>query len=174
MKKTLLKIIALTLAFSSLLTIPVSAVATSGTNGASSSGSTSSNICNSSANEDVKRAAGCNGNENSIVTIIQVILNSVIAVVGIVAVIFVVMGGVNFMTSQGDPGKVAKARQTILYACIGLIVCALSFAIVNWTIGIINGANSNKKETTNSQDSKDNKNSKDSKDDKKDDSDAKE
>ena len=38
------------------------------------------------------------------------------------------------MTSAGDTGKIEKAKKTILYACIGLAVCALSFAIVNWVI----------------------------------------
>jgi hypothetical protein len=44
------------------------------------------------------------------------------------------------MTSSGDPGKVKAAKDTILYACIGLVVCVLSFAIVNWAVGIINGS----------------------------------
>lgn len=102
-----------------------------------------SEICASKANADVKRAAGCYGNTDSVVSIVTIILNSIIAVIGIVAVIFIVIGGINYMTSQGDPGKLKKARDTILYACIGLVVCALAFAIVNWTIGIIN--NSSKK-----------------------------
>ena len=42
------------------------------------------------------------------------------------------------MTSTGDAGKVKQAKDTILYAVIGLIICALAFAIVNWTIGILN------------------------------------
>jgi len=43
------------------------------------------------------------------------------------------------MTSAGDAGKVAKAKSTILYATIGLAVCVLAFAIVNWAIGAIAG-----------------------------------
>ena len=137
MKKTLIKLTALVLAFSSLIglssiiTTPVFA---------------ESDICSSSAHDDVKRAAGCKdygGNKDAIDDIVVVILNSIIAVIGIVAVIFIVIGGINYMTSQGDPGKLKKARDTILYACIGLVVCALAFAIVNWTIGVIN--NSSKK-----------------------------
>ena len=44
------------------------------------------------------------------------------------------------MTSTGDPAKVKRAKDTILYACIGLIVCALAYAIVNWTISAIGGS----------------------------------
>ena len=47
------------------------------------------------------------------------------------------------MTSTGDAGKVKKAKDTILYALIGLIICVLSFAIVNWTIkNVIGGQRS--------------------------------
>lgn len=70
------------------------------------------------------------------------ILNAVIAVLGIVAVIVIIMGGVGYMTSSGDAGKVKKAKDTILYGVIGLIIVALSFAIVNFVISnIIAGAN---------------------------------
>ena len=74
------------------------------------------------------------------------ILNGVIGMLGLVAVVFIIIGGVNYMTSTGDPGKTKKAKDTILYACIGLIVCALSFAIVNFTINMINHSGN---ETTN-------------------------
>ena len=67
----------------------------------------------------------------------QGILNAVIGVLALVAVVVMIVGGVSYMTSSGDTGKVKKAKDTILYACIGLIVCALSFAIVNWVIKAI-------------------------------------
>ena len=38
------------------------------------------------------------------------------------------------MMSQGDPGKTKKAKDTILYGLIGLIVCLLAFAIVQFVI----------------------------------------
>lgn len=62
------------------------------------------------------------------------ILNAIIGVLGIVAVVVVIIGGVTYMTSSGDAGKVKKAKDTILYGCIGLIIVALSFAIVNFVI----------------------------------------
>lgn len=68
---------------------------------------------------------------------LQSLLNSVIGICGLVATIFVVMGGYYYITAAGDPGKIQKAKNTILYACIGLAVCALAFAIVNFTINAI-------------------------------------
>ena len=62
------------------------------------------------------------------------IIQAIIGVIGVVAVIFIIVGAVNYTMSQGDPGKVKKARDTILYAVIGLIVALLSFAIVTFIL----------------------------------------
>jgi len=72
--------------------------------------------------------------DSDLVGTITGIINAVIAVLGIVCVIVMIIGGVGYMTSQGDPGKVKKAKDTILYGLIGLIVCVLAFAIVNFVI----------------------------------------
>ena len=45
---------------------------------------------------------------------------------GLVAAIYIIIGGVGYMTSNGDPGKLQKAKTTIIYAIIGLIVVVLS------------------------------------------------
>ena len=66
-----------------------------------------------------------------------VILDTVIGISGLIAVIFIIIGGVNYMTSTGDTNKIQKAKNTILYSVIGLIVCALAYAIVNFAIGTI-------------------------------------
>ncbi|MBQ9484863.1 hypothetical protein IJU85_02050 [Candidatus Saccharibacteria bacterium] len=65
------------------------------------------------------------------------ILNAIIGVLGLVAVVVIIIGGVSYMTSAGDAGKVKKAKDTILYGVIGLIIVALAFAIVNFVIGNI-------------------------------------
>lgn len=65
------------------------------------------------------------------------IINGVLGVLSLVAVVVVIIGGVNYMTSSGDAGKVKKAKDTILYGVIGLAVCVLAFAIVNFVISNI-------------------------------------
>ncbi|MBR6965264.1 hypothetical protein IKH83_03065 [Candidatus Saccharibacteria bacterium] len=62
------------------------------------------------------------------------IINAVVGALGIVAVVVVIIGGVLYMTSSGDAGKVKKAKDTILYGIIGLVICALAYAIVNFVI----------------------------------------
>lgn len=65
---------------------------------------------------------------------LTVIINVVVGVVGFVAVAMIVMGGISFATSQGDTAKTTKARNTILYGVVGLIVALLAFAIVNFVL----------------------------------------
>ena len=86
-----------------------------------------------------KSVAGCPGYgtttraENSALSIINVALG----LVAVVAVIFIIVGGVQYITSSGDTGKATKARNTILYAVIGLVVALLAFAIVNFVLDSI-------------------------------------
>ena len=85
--------------------------------------------------EEIKRSSGCYGNAGTqLPEVVVNILNAIIAVSGLIAVIFIVVGGVQYMTSAGDAAKTKKAKDTILYALIGLIVCVLAFAIVNFVI----------------------------------------
>ncbi len=93
-------------------------------------------VCSSNAPAEVKAAAGCSG-AGSVGTLpdaITSILNAIILVSGLIAVIFIIVGGINYMTSSGDAAKVKKAKDTILYSVIGLIICVLAFAIVNFVI----------------------------------------
>lgn len=80
-----------------------------------------------------------NGGGNTLVASITDILSAVIGVLGIVCVVVMIIGGVTYMTSSGDAGKVKKGKDTILYGLIGLVICVLAFALVNWVIGSILG-----------------------------------
>ena len=83
------------------------------------------------------QATGTNG----LATTVTGIINGVIGVLGLVAVVVMIIGGINYMTSSGDAGKVKKAKDTILYGLIGLVVCVLAFAIVNFVVNNIIGGN---------------------------------
>ena len=65
------------------------------------------------------------------------IINGIVGALGLVAVVVIILGGVQYMTSSGDASKVKKAKDTILYGIIGLVICVLAFAIVNFVIANI-------------------------------------
>lgn len=56
-------------------------------------------------------------------------------IIGIIAVVMIMVGGVKYITSQGDSGNVTAAKNTILYAVIGLVIVALAQLIVRFVLG---------------------------------------
>ena len=95
-------------------------------------------VCDGEYPESVKSACGCtSAGEDKLPEVITSILEAFIGVAGLVAVIFSIIGGYNYMASSGDAAKIEKAKKTILYAVIGLVVCVLAFAIVNWAISTL-------------------------------------
>lgn len=65
---------------------------------------------------------------------VSIILNIILSIVGAVSVIMVMIGGWQYMTSRGESQQTAKAKNTILYAVIGLAVCAMAFILVNYVL----------------------------------------
>ena len=65
------------------------------------------------------------------------IFNIAYGVAAVVAVGFVVYGGIQYINSAGDPGKAGKAKNTIMYALIGLVVVLLASVITNIALGAI-------------------------------------
>lgn len=62
------------------------------------------------------------------------VTNTILYIVGVIAVIMLIIGGIRYVTSGGDSKKVTDAKNTVLYAIIGLIIAFLAFAIVNFVI----------------------------------------
>jgi len=54
---------------------------------------------------------------------------------GIIAVIVVIIAGINYSLSSGDPSKTASAKNAILYSVIGLVIAASAIAITKYIIG---------------------------------------
>ena len=63
---------------------------------------------------------------------IQNIINILIFAIGIVAVVMIVVSGIRFVVSRGKPDETAKARTTLVYSIVGLVVAVSAFAIVNF------------------------------------------
>lgn len=67
----------------------------------------------------------------AIIAILLAVFDILIFVAGLIAVVFVVVGAVQFITSQGEPDKVKNARTTIMNALIGLVIVMVSTVAVN-------------------------------------------
>lgn len=121
-------------AFSLMITTPVSAVV-----------SCPADSIRAGKNADT--LAQCNVKEdNTLLPTVQVIIDVIIGVLGLVAVLVIILGGVSYTTSTGDPGKVKKAKDTIMYGIIGLIVAILAYAIVNFVLSSISKNQSSTKD----------------------------
>lgn len=66
--------------------------------------------------------------------LIKQVINIISVVVGVVAVIMIIIGGLRYITSGGDSSSVSNAKNTILYAIVGLVVVALAQLIVRFVI----------------------------------------
>lgn len=76
-------------------------------------------------------------NENNLMGTATGVINVIIGIVGFIAVVMIIIGGISYSTSAGDAGKVKKAKDTIMYGIIGLVVAVLAFAIVNFVLSNI-------------------------------------
>jgi hypothetical protein len=74
------------------------------------------------------------GGSTDIKGIIKTIVNVLLFILGSVSVVMIVIGGMRYTISQGDSGAITSAKNTILYAVIGLIVAVSAYAIVNLVV----------------------------------------
>jgi hypothetical protein len=73
-------------------------------------------------------------NQKSLTVRVKDIVNVILYVLGAVAVIMIIVGAFRYVLSGGDSGSVTSAKNTILYAVVGLIVAILAYAIVNFVV----------------------------------------
>lgn len=77
--------------------------------------------------------------EQKINQLVATIVNLFSVLVGAVAVIMIIVGGFRYITSGGDSGNVSTAKNTILYAIVGLVIVALSQFIVKFVLAKATG-----------------------------------
>lgn len=66
--------------------------------------------------------------------ILEVVINIFSLIVGVVSVIMIIIGGLKYITSGGDSANVTGAKNSILYAVVGLVVVALAQLIVRFVL----------------------------------------
>jgi uncharacterized membrane protein len=69
--------------------------------------------------------------------IITTVTNVLLFIAGALAVIMIIYGGLRYTTSAGNSASVTAAKNTVLYAIVGLIICFLAFAVVNFVLNAL-------------------------------------
>lgn len=75
-----------------------------------------------------------NGADKKINSFVEDLVRILFFAIGIIAVIMIIIGGIKYVTSNGDAGQVTSAKNTVLYSVVGLVVALLAYAIVNFVI----------------------------------------
>ncbi len=92
---------------------------------------------NQACNGVSQTESGCaaTNQDSQVESTLSIVLNLFSFAVGIMVVIMIIIGGVKFVTSQGDSGAVTGARNTIIYALVGLVIVLLAQFIVHFVLG---------------------------------------
>ena len=74
----------------------------------------------------------CSGGEDQVSSVRDSAINILSFVVGLAAVIMLIVGGLRFITANGDPQQIAAARMTVIYSIVGIVVALAAQAIVQF------------------------------------------
>ncbi len=110
------------------LLVPVQATASQAEN----------NLCRGAGGTPTEGGGCTNPNETRTVRgTIDDIINLLLFLIGVIAVIMIIIGGLRYVLSGGDQSSVSSAKNTIIYAVVGLIVAAMAYAIINFVLDAI-------------------------------------
>lgn len=124
----------------SLLIVPVLALGVSLTAGVLASPTTYAAGCSTDAQSGLAGGAGCAQGADQPPElfgdggIFQTVTNVLLFIIGAISVIMLIIGGIRYVVSGGDSSAVTSAKNTILYAVVGIVVAILAYALVNFVI----------------------------------------
>jgi len=72
------------------------------------------------------------GNDSNL---LPTLLGAAYAIIGVVAVVIIIVSGIQYITSAGEPEKVKRAKDTIVYTVVGLIIATLAATIIGFVTG---------------------------------------
>lgn len=98
--------------------------------------------CSLPKEEDIKK----NNGDKDLMTVVVDGINVVVGIVGVIAVVVLVIGGIFYVTSTGDPAKAKRAITTIIYGVVGLVIATIAFAIVNFILVAVFSSGGSKKD----------------------------
>lgn len=101
----------------------------------------SSGLC-AGSNLNASQTTGCTVDSatanKKINDILTLVINIFSLVVGVVSVIMIIIGGLKYITSGGEASNISGAKNTIIYAIVGLVIVALAQFIVHFVLGKLN------------------------------------
>lgn len=80
-------------------------------------------------------SAVCKSKNDKASPMVQTVINILLFVLGMIAVIMIIVGGIRYTVSNGNSASTKEAKDTILYAIVGLIVAIMAYTIVNFVLG---------------------------------------
>ena len=83
----------------------------------------------SSANGNCTESTGISVNKA-----VRLVINLLAVVAGVIAVIMLIVGGLKYITSNGDPAQITSAKRSVIYAIVGIVVVAVSQLIVKFVL----------------------------------------
>ena len=83
---------------------------------------------------DGMTASGTSTTPNSFSSVLTTVTNILLFLMGAISVIMIIVGGIRYATSQGDQTQMQSAKNTILYAVIGVVVSIAAYAIVSFVV----------------------------------------
>lgn len=98
--------------------------------------------CGALTNNQNTTCTDTSGSVN-VTNVVKLVINILSLVVGVVAVIMIIIGGLKYVTSNGDSNALSSAKNTILYAIVGLVIVAMAQFIVQFVLS--NAASTPKK-----------------------------
>ncbi len=136
-----LRMIVLQLSALSLLLVPALAI----TGSVSAQSAIQNGVCQGADLEFKSDPGECSATtsedgEQKVNDLIKDIINIFSIVVGVVAVVMIIYGGFRYITSGGDSGNVTTAKNTILYALVGLLIVVFAQVVVKFILGKITSA----------------------------------
>jgi len=126
----------------SLLIVPVLALGVSFAGGVISSPAVQAQAadCTTDPSGGIAGGAGCAKTDDQQTDlfgptgVFKIVTNVLLFIIGAISVIMLIIGGIRYVISGGDSAAVTSAKNTILYAVVGIVVAILAFALVNFVI----------------------------------------
>lgn len=78
---------------------------------------------------------GGNGENSQLLPVVLAVSDDLVRIAGLVAVAFVITGGIQYVTSNGEPDKTKRARETIINALVGVVIAIIAASVVSFIGG---------------------------------------